>query len=56
MGHLDKRSNIAQINSNPVNEFHTPGYITRAFLTLYPYGTVDLRSEHIRIVKPIEYF
>ena len=22
----------------PVNEFHTPGYITRAFPTLYPCG------------------
>lgn len=26
------------IDSNPINEFNTPGYITRAFPTLYPYG------------------
>ncbi len=44
------------IDGNPVNEFHTPGYITRAFPTLYLYGNADLRSECIRIVKPAEYF
>ncbi|CAG8802972.1 2782_t:CDS:2, partial [Cetraspora pellucida] len=45
-----------QIDSNPVNEFQTPGYIARAFPTLYPYGRADLRSERIKEVKPAEYF
>ncbi|EXX64624.1 hypothetical protein RirG_140930 [Rhizophagus irregularis DAOM 197198w] len=30
------------IDSIPINEFHTPRYITRAFPTLYPYGKADL--------------
>ena len=44
------------IDGVPVNEFQTPGYIARAFLTLYPTGAADLRSERIRDVKPTEYF
>ena len=44
------------IDSSPVNKFYTPGYITHAFLTLYPYGTADLCSECIRIVKLVKYF
>ena len=30
--------------------------MTRAFPTLYPYGTGDLRSERPREIKPAEYF
>ncbi len=44
------------IDSNPVNEFHTSEYITCAFPTLYLYENADLRSEYIRIVKPTKYF
>jgi hypothetical protein len=44
------------INGTSVNEFRTPGYITRAFPTLYPYGNADLHAERIRDVKPAEYF
>ncbi|CAG8657530.1 13186_t:CDS:2 [Rhizophagus irregularis] len=33
------------IDSIPINEFHTPRYITRAFPTLYPYGKADLCAE-----------
>jgi ATP-dependent DNA helicase PIF1 len=44
------------IDGNPINEFRTPGYIARAFPTLYPTGDADLRSEHIREIKPAEYF
>jgi len=44
------------IDCSPVNEFHTPEYITRAFPTLYPYGNADLRAERVRDIKPAEYF
>jgi len=44
------------IDCSPVNEFHTPGYITRAFPTLYPYGNAVLRAERVRDIKPAEYF
>src|SRR5581483_11805034 len=44
------------IESTPINEFQTPGYIARAFPTLYPYGTADLRSARERDVLPAEYF
>lgn len=40
----------------PVDEFHTPGYIARAFPTLYPYGTADLNDLRVKEIKPAEYF
>ncbi len=45
-----------EIDGFPINEFQTPGYIARAFPTLYPYGHSDLRSERPRDIKPAEYF
>ena len=45
-----------EIEGSPINEFQTPGYIARAFPTLYPYGKADLRSERIRDIKPAKYF
>lgn len=44
------------IDGNPVNEFQTPGYIACAFLILYPTSKADLRSEHVRDIKPAKYF
>jgi hypothetical protein len=44
------------IDGVPVNEFQTPEYIACAFSTLYPTGAADLRSDHVRDVKPAEYF
>ena len=44
------------ISGNAINEFNTPGYIARAFPTLYLTSSADLRSEHIRDVNPAEYF
>ncbi|RIB17779.1 hypothetical protein C2G38_2186428 [Gigaspora rosea] len=44
------------IDASPVNEFHTSGYITRAFSTLYPWGNANLRAERVRDIKPTEYF
>src|SRR5688572_5226936 len=44
------------MNSNPVNEFQTSGYIACAFPSLYLTGNADLRAEQIRDVKPAEYF
>lgn len=40
----------------PINEFQTPGYIARAFPTLYPTGAADLRSKHSADIRPAEYF
>jgi hypothetical protein len=45
-----------EIDGSPINEFQMPGYMTRAFPTLYPYGQGDLRSERPRDIKPAEYF
>ena len=44
------------IEGIPINEFQMPGYMVRAFPTLYPYGQADLRSERPRDIKPAEYF
>ncbi|CAG8731874.1 2837_t:CDS:2 [Cetraspora pellucida] len=44
------------IDSNPVNEFRTSGYIARAFSMQYPTGNADLRAKRVRDVKPAEYF
>jgi len=40
----------------PVDEFNTPGYMARAFPTLYPWGIADLNEPREREVKPAEYF
>ncbi|PKY29830.1 hypothetical protein RhiirB3_446620 [Rhizophagus irregularis] len=45
-----------EIEGVPINEFHTPSYMVRAFPTLYPYGRADLRSARVKEVKPAEYF
>ncbi|GBC48412.2 ATP-dependent DNA helicase PIF1 [Rhizophagus irregularis DAOM 181602=DAOM 197198] len=45
-----------EIEGVPINEFHTPGYMVRAFPTLYLYGRADLRSARVKEVKPAEYF
>ncbi|RGB34494.1 hypothetical protein C1646_668465 [Rhizophagus diaphanus] len=45
-----------EIERIPINEFHTPGYIVRAFSMLYPYGKADLRSARVKKVKLAEYF
>ncbi|CAB4407286.1 unnamed protein product [Rhizophagus irregularis] len=45
-----------EIEGVPINEFHTPGYMVRAFPTLYPYGRADLCSARVKEVKPAEYF
>jgi hypothetical protein len=45
-----------KIDGTPINEFQTPGYIARAFPTLYPHGKGDLRSERAWDINPAEYF
>ncbi len=45
-----------EIEGVPINEFQTPGYMARAFPTLYPYGKADLRTARAREIKPAEYF
>ncbi|CAG8650526.1 20724_t:CDS:2 [Cetraspora pellucida] len=45
-----------KIDEYPINKFSTPGYIACAFPTLYPTGDADLRTEHVKDVKPAEYF
>ena len=45
-----------EIEGIPINEFQTPGYMARAFPTLYPYGKGDLRSQRTWDILPAEYF
>ena len=45
-----------EIDGFPINEFQTPGYIAKAFPTLYPHGNGDLRSQRPRDINPAEYF
>ncbi|PKC52048.1 hypothetical protein RhiirA1_482379 [Rhizophagus irregularis] len=45
-----------EIEGIPINEFHMPGYMVRAFPMLYPYGKADLRLAHVKEVKPAKYF
>ncbi|RGB33805.1 hypothetical protein C1646_761295 [Rhizophagus diaphanus] len=45
-----------KIEGVPINKFYMPGYMVRAFSTLYPYGRADLRSARVKEVKPAEYF
>ncbi|RGB26705.1 hypothetical protein C1646_770097 [Rhizophagus diaphanus] len=40
----------------PINEFHTCGYIARAFPTLYPWQTADLNDYWVKEIKLAEYF
>jgi len=41
---------------SPVDEFNTPGYIARAFPTLYPWGIADLNEPREKEIKAAEYF
>jgi hypothetical protein len=45
-----------EMEGTPINKFQMPGYMVKAFPTLYPYGLADLRSKHLRNIKPAEYF
>lgn len=44
------------VGDTPINEFKEPGYIARAFPTLYPWGKADFRDARRRAIKPAEYF
>ncbi|CAG8788955.1 13255_t:CDS:2, partial [Racocetra fulgida] len=39
---------LPKINRAPIDEFNTPGYMARAFPTLYPYGIADLYAPRIK--------
>ncbi len=55
--HLQNGFDWPSIDSSPINEFKTPGYITTAFPTLFPYGLGDLNDQQQNHkVKPINYF
>jgi ATP-dependent DNA helicase PIF1 len=54
--HKDPWIDWPHIESFPINEFHTAGYMVRAFPTLFPRGTADFRSHRVKDVKPAEYF
>jgi len=43
------------ISPNPINEFDTEGYISKAFPTLFPYGTGDLYASRVHRVTPHQY-
>lgn len=47
---------LPNIDSTPIDEFHTVEYIACAFSTLFPRGAADLRAQQVREVKPAEYF
>ena len=40
----------------PINEFNTAGYITRAFPCLFPTGACDFHADHRKRVTLLEYF
>lgn len=42
--HENSKIDWPRNETSPVDEFHTPGYIARAFPTLYSYGTADLND------------
>ena len=44
------------IESNPVNEFSSPGFIVKAFPTLFPFGRGDLHESRRLAISPNEYF
>ena len=44
------------IDTTPINEFTTQGYIACAFPTLFPFGRADLRTPRIKKVDPNPYF
>ncbi len=46
----------SQIDSYPVNKFQTSDYIICVFSAFYSTGSADLHAEHIKEVKPAEYF
>ena len=48
--------NWPAMDSTPVDEFNTHGYIPRAFPTLFPYGKASLRSHRLKTIKPANYF
>jgi hypothetical protein len=45
-----------EIEHEPIDEFHTPGYVVQAFPALFPSGKADLLAERERKVTAQEYF
>ncbi|KAI9919008.1 hypothetical protein PsorP6_011634 [Peronosclerospora sorghi] len=43
-------------SDTPINEFQTEGYISQAFLHLFPTGVADFLAPRLVKVKPAEYF
>ncbi|KAK3924147.1 Deoxyribodipyrimidine photo-lyase [Frankliniella fusca] len=46
------------IGVTPINEFSSPGYISMAFPTLFPYGTGDysmIDSKHLKLTDYVDY-
>src|SRR5205085_1990713 len=59
LNRIQRHDNVSlwpEIDGIPINEFQTPGYMVRAFPTLYPHGKADLRSVHEKDIDPAEYF
>ena len=44
------------LGSTPVDEFHSEGYLSQAFPTLYPTGAADFTSPRLRTVTIGNYF
>ncbi|KAJ1518875.1 hypothetical protein ONE63_011522 [Megalurothrips usitatus] len=45
-----------EYDEEPIDEFHTVGYIACAFPTLFPHGSADLRDHRVKEIKPTAYF
>ncbi|RGB23751.1 hypothetical protein C1646_774059 [Rhizophagus diaphanus] len=56
IGNNDISITWPSIDGTPINEFQTLSYIACAFPTLYLTENKDLCSNHVREVKPSEYF
>lgn len=52
----DGHINWPLIESEPISEFVTEGYIAMAFPTLFPTGDADYRAPRLKTVTAVEYF
>ncbi|KAI3949440.1 hypothetical protein MKX01_000088 [Papaver californicum] len=56
MAEADKTATDLPFTGEVIDEFTREGYITMAFLALFPYGTADLRQLRLRKVGECQYF
>ena len=49
---IENKLNWPSMGTVPVDEFNTPGYISCAYPTLFPYGVGDFSDERMKKIKP----